>query len=93
MFFAPSSGLLGADRLAFRDAFKLLRCVRVWPQSAGAQKGGDIWDRLTVHYTPKHGRWLNQAEIELIKWNGSPSWTLFELFQLHLQLSNCEGTP
>jgi len=31
----------------------------------GEQKGGDIWDRLTVHYTPKHGSWLNQAEIEL----------------------------
>jgi len=31
----------------------------------GEQKGGDIWDRLTVHYTPKHGSWLDQAEIEL----------------------------
>ena len=24
-----------------------------------------IWNRLTVHYTPKHGSWLNQAEIEI----------------------------
>jgi transposase len=31
----------------------------------GEQEGGYIWDRLTVHYTPKHGSWLNQAEIEL----------------------------
>ena len=31
----------------------------------GKQKGGDLWDRLTVHYTPKHGSWLDQAEIEL----------------------------
>jgi len=31
----------------------------------GEQKGGDMWDRLTVHYSPKHGSWLNQAEIEL----------------------------
>jgi hypothetical protein len=31
----------------------------------GEQMGGDIWDRLTVHYTPRHGSWLNQAEIEL----------------------------
>jgi len=31
----------------------------------GEQKGKDIWDRLTVHYTPLHGSWLNQAEIEL----------------------------
>jgi transposase len=31
----------------------------------GDKEGGDLWDRLTVHYTPKHGSWLNQAEIEL----------------------------
>jgi hypothetical protein len=31
----------------------------------GERKGGSLWDRLTVHYTPKHGSWLNQAEIEL----------------------------
>lgn len=31
----------------------------------GEQEGGNIWDRLTVHYTPKHGSWLDQAEIEL----------------------------
>jgi transposase len=24
-----------------------------------------IWDRLELHYTPKHGSWLNRAEIEL----------------------------
>lgn len=24
-----------------------------------------IWNRLEVHYTPKHGSWLNMAEIEL----------------------------
>jgi hypothetical protein len=27
--------------------------------------GKQLWRRLTVHYTPKHGSWLNQAEIEL----------------------------
>jgi transposase len=31
----------------------------------GETKGEAIWNRLTVHYTPKHGSWLNQAEIEL----------------------------
>jgi transposase len=31
----------------------------------GEQEGGYIWDRFSVHYTPKHGSWLNQAEIEL----------------------------
>jgi hypothetical protein len=24
-----------------------------------------IWDRIEFHYTPKHGSWLNMAEIEL----------------------------
>ena len=31
----------------------------------GEQQGGHLWDRFTIHYTPKHGSWLNQAEIEL----------------------------
>ncbi len=31
----------------------------------GETKGGSLWDRFTVHYTPTHGSWLNQAEIEI----------------------------
>jgi len=31
----------------------------------GAATGDEIWDRFTIHYTPKHGSWLDQAEIEL----------------------------
>lgn len=31
----------------------------------GEKKGGSLWDRFTVHYTPTHGSWLNQAEIEI----------------------------
>jgi transposase len=31
----------------------------------GAEMAGEIWDRFTVHHTPKHGSWLNQAEIEI----------------------------
>jgi hypothetical protein len=31
----------------------------------GAQVGTWLWQRFTVHYTPKHGSWLNQAEIEI----------------------------
>ena len=23
-----------------------------------------VWDRLEIHYTPRHGSWLNMAEIE-----------------------------
>jgi len=31
----------------------------------GEKIGGLLWGRFTVHYTPKHGSWLNQAEIEI----------------------------
>jgi len=31
----------------------------------GVEVGCQIWDRFTAHYTPKHGSWLNQAEIEI----------------------------
>lgn len=29
----------------------------------GEEEGVRIWNRFEVHYTPKHGSWLNQAEI------------------------------
>lgn len=31
----------------------------------GGEIGSEIWDRFTIHYTPTHGSWLNQAEIEI----------------------------
>jgi len=31
----------------------------------GEEMGDEVWNRFTVHYTPKHGSWLNQAEIEI----------------------------
>jgi hypothetical protein len=31
----------------------------------GEEIGGQVWGRFTVHYTPTHGSWLNQAEIEI----------------------------
>jgi Zn-finger nucleic acid-binding protein len=40
-------------------------CRKSLTDHFGEQKGGDIWDRLSVHYAPKHGSWLDQAEIEL----------------------------
>ena len=30
-----------------------------------AEMAAQVWDRFTVHYTPTHGSWLNQAEIEI----------------------------
>ena len=31
----------------------------------GAEMATEVWDRFTVHYTPKHGSWLDMAESEL----------------------------
>ena len=31
----------------------------------GPKRGANLWNRFVVHYTPKHGSWLNQAEIEI----------------------------
>jgi hypothetical protein len=31
----------------------------------GETAGNWIWNRFTVHYTPIHGSWLHQAEIEI----------------------------
>ena len=31
----------------------------------GEDLGNEVWSRFTIHYTPTHGSWLNQAEIEI----------------------------
>ena len=31
----------------------------------GEEMAGEVWNCFTIHYTPKHGSWLNQAEIEI----------------------------
>jgi len=38
---------------------------RALEETFGETQGREIWSRFTVHYTPKHGSWLNQAEIEI----------------------------
>jgi len=35
----------------------------------GAEAGHRLWSRFTVHYTPKHGSWLNPAELEASLWS------------------------
>lgn len=34
----------------------------------GRTAGAALWARFTPHYTPKHGSWLNPAEIEASLW-------------------------
>ena len=31
----------------------------------GPQQSTQLWNRFMVHHTPKHGSWLNQAELEI----------------------------
>jgi DDE superfamily endonuclease len=42
-----------------------IHCRKSLTDLYGEEFGGEIWDRFTIHYTPKHGSWLNQAEIEI----------------------------
>ena len=42
-----------------------IHCRKSLTDLLGAELGGEIWDQFTVHYTPTHGSWLNQAEIEI----------------------------
>jgi len=42
-----------------------IHCRKTLTDQFGEQWGEYLWGRLTVHYTPKHGSWLNQAEIEI----------------------------
>src|SRR5438270_243994 len=42
-----------------------IHCRKTLTDHFGEQEGGYLWNRLTPHYTPKHGGWLNQAEIEI----------------------------
>ena len=34
-------------------------------EAFGVEQGRALWGRFTVHYTPKHGSWLDLAESEL----------------------------
>ncbi len=42
-----------------------IHCEKSLTDALGRRGGRRLWRRLTVHFTPKHGSWLNQAEIEL----------------------------
>ena len=42
-----------------------IHCRKSLTDSFGPKAGGRLWRRLKFHHTPKHGSWLNQAEIEI----------------------------
>lgn len=42
-----------------------IHCEKSLTDHWGRRLGRHLWRRITTHFTPKHGSWLNQAEIEL----------------------------
>jgi hypothetical protein len=42
-----------------------IHCCKSLTDHYGREAGSKLWQRFTVHYTPTHGSWLNQAEIEI----------------------------
>ena len=44
-------------------------CEKSLSERFGVREGGKLWRRFTMHYTPKHGSWLNPAEIEVSLWS------------------------
>ena len=42
-----------------------IHCEKSLTDHFGCRRGRRLWRRLRVHFTPKHGSWLNQAELEL----------------------------
>ncbi|MGD1104629.1 MAG: transposase, partial [Terriglobia bacterium] len=54
-----------ALKTAYSLKYNLLPPRKSLTDYFGEERGRAIWNRLTVHYTPKHGSWLNPAEIEI----------------------------
>jgi hypothetical protein len=44
-------------------------CQKSPTDAFGPEQGRELWRRFTVHYTPKHGSWLNPAELEASLWS------------------------
>jgi hypothetical protein len=42
-----------------------IHCRKSLADAFGPEMAAQVWDRFTIHHTPKHGSWLNQAEIEI----------------------------
>ncbi len=42
-----------------------IHCRKSLTNHFGLEQGTHLWNRFTLHYTPKHGSWLNQAELEI----------------------------
>ena len=58
----------GKDDSSHHGQFESARTGRPW-SPPGVEQGAALWARFTPHYTPKHGSWLNPAEMEASLWS------------------------
>jgi hypothetical protein len=42
-----------------------IHCRKALTDAFGIEMGSEVWNRFTIHFTPAHGSWLNQAKIEI----------------------------
>src|SRR6516164_5444853 len=66
----PSSGQTGHGiPVSYNHPPRHGQSRQSYPEVGGsgvrAEMAAEVWNRFTVHYTPAHGSWLNQAEIEI----------------------------
>ena len=68
-----------------------IHCRKSLTDHYGEIPGTNLWSRFTVHYTPKHGSWLNQAEILIHAFKHyylkRASWKSQEEFKMHVMAS------
>lgn len=55
----------GAERIILVMDNLNTHCEKSLVRFYGEEEGQRIWKHFDVHYTPKHGSWLNQAEIAI----------------------------
>jgi len=61
-----------------------IHCLKSLTDAFGSEMGCEVWGRFTIHFTPKHGSWLNQAEIENASGDaGSQIWVPFAVKPRH----------
>src|SRR3982751_351605 len=72
LFFEPLRGWRRVWITPQRRKVEWAWCVKLNTHTGGALyeafpavEARRLWERLEVHYTPKHGSWLNMAETEL----------------------------
>ena len=70
--FAQALGSVATSYLSARTIHMVMvmdnlniHCQKSLTDYFGEERGGAVWNHLPVHYTPKQGSWLNQAEIEI----------------------------